>query len=259
VRPLELDLDVYQGPFDLLLSLVLREEVDLLEVPLYDVITAYLNEMDNAGASGYWDDMTEFLLLMSLLVEVKSRLLLPGDELEFEEELTPEQARDQLLARLFEYSKFKAASLRLRELGQAASASLLRRPLAEMTRRLTPVEELAGTEDALTLRDNLVHLLESKAPPDTSHIALIKVELQRQIRIVRGILAKRQRFSFNRIFGDQPPLVQALSVFALLDLLARGEIRVEQRETFGDIVVASRERRKAPNNPTSQQVGGGGT
>ena len=98
----------------------MREEVDLLEVPLVEVITAYLEDMESAGVIGYWDDMTEFLLLMSLLVEVKSRMLLPEAFLPFEEEeLTPEEARDQLLERLFVYSQFKAAAVRLRELGEA--------------------------------------------------------------------------------------------------------------------------------------------
>lgn len=89
MRTLELDLDVYQGPFDLLLSLVLKEEIDLLEVPLFEVILAYLEEMEAHGAADYWDEMTEFLLLMSLLLEVKSRLLLPGAYPELESELSP--------------------------------------------------------------------------------------------------------------------------------------------------------------------------
>ncbi len=245
LRPLELELDVYQGPFDLLLSLVLKEEIDLLEVPLFEVISAYLEEMETAGAGEYWDEMTEFLLLMSLLVEVKSRLLLPGAYPELEGEITPEEARDQLLARLFEYSKFKAASARLRELGENAAASSLRLPAEQTKRRLPPFEEIIGTGDVMDLRDCLVRLIESKGEPDTSHIVQIKVELQRQIRIVRGILAKRSRFSFNRVFGGEPSLVQALSVFALLDLLARGEIRVSQAEPFGDIVVRARDNHKS--------------
>jgi segregation and condensation protein A len=244
VRPLELDLDVYQGPFDLLLSLVLKEEVDLLEVPLYDVITAYLEAMEDAGMSAYWDEMTEFLLLMSLLVEVKSRLLLPGADAELEGALSPEEARDQLLARLFEYSKFKAASLRLREIGLDNAACLFRPPGGERKRRLVPLEDIVGSGDALELRDRLVHLLEGKGEPDSTHIVLIKVELQRQIHIIRGVLAKRSRFSFNRIFGGEQPLVQALSLFALLELLARGEIRVSQAEPFGDIVVRAYQARK---------------
>lgn len=222
----------------------MKEEIDLLEVPLFEVISAYLEEMESAGVVDYWDEMTEFLLLMSLLVEVKSRLLLPGAYPELEEEMTPEEARDQLLARLFEYSKFKAASLRLREIGEASSGSLLRPPAGEARRRLPPLEEIVGTGDVMDLRDCLVRLIESKREPDASHITQIKVELQRQIRIIRGILAKRRRFSFNRVFGGEPALVQALSIFALLDLIGRGEVRASQAEPFGDIVVRLRENRK---------------
>jgi segregation and condensation protein A len=222
----------------------MREEIDLLEVPLVDVITVYLEDMESAGAAGYWDDMTEFLILMSLLVEVKSRLLLPGPYMELEGELSPEEARDQLLARLFEYSKFKAASACLRRLGDTAATSLLRPALGEVKRRLPPIEEVVSTGDAMVLRECLTRLLARKGEPDSSHLAEAKVELRRQISIIRGILAKRSRFSFNRIFGGEEPLVQALSLFALLGLLARGEIRVSQSEPFGDIVVRNREVRK---------------
>ena len=241
---MELELDVYQGPFDLLLSLVLKEEIDLLEVPLYEVISAYLEDMESAGAVDYWDEMTEFLLLMSLLVEVKSRLLLPGAYPEIEDEITPEEARDQLLARLFEYSKFKAASQQLRELGERAACTTLREPSGVTRRRLPALEEIVGTADPMDLRECLVRLIESKREPDTAHIAQIKVELQRQIRIIRGILAKRGRLSFNRVFAGEARLVQALSIFGLLELLSRGEIRVSQAELFGDIVVRAREHPK---------------
>jgi segregation and condensation protein A len=240
---LELDLDVYQGPFDLLLSLVLKEEIDLLEVPLLDVILAYLESMDERGAGDYWDEMTEFLLLMSLLVEVKSRLLLPGAVAELEEELSPAEAREQFLSRLYEYSKFRAAADHLRKQGEANYGAIYRKPDRETRRCLVPLDQIAGSADAMALRGALLRLLDSKREPDTSHVAQIHVDLKRQIRIVRGVLAKRGRFSFDSIFGGEEPLVQAVSLFALLDLLARGEIRVSQAQTFGDIIVqASRPR-----------------
>ncbi len=226
MRPLELDLDVYQGPFDLLLSLVFKEEIDLLEVPLFEVISAYLDEMEAKGATSDWDEMSEFLLLMSLLVEIKSRLLLPGAEPLLETELTPEQARDQLLARLFEYSKFKTAAESLRELGDENSAPA---PAAAGAhhhsasgRRWTA---WPAARTPCSLREAMVRVLENRREPDTTHIIQTKVELQRQTRIIRGILARHGKFSFNAIFGGEEPLVQALSLFALLDLLSRGEIR----------------------------------
>ena len=97
----------------------------------------------------------------------------------------------------------------------------------------------------MQLREAMMRVLESRREPDTSHIIQTKVELQRQIRIIRGILARRGKFSFNSIFGGEQPLVQALSLFALLDLLARGEIRVSQTENFADIKVRLRDMPKA--------------
>lgn len=245
MRVLELDLDVYQGPFDLLLSLVFKEEIDLLEVPLFEVISAYLDALESKGATADWDEMSEFLLLMSLLVEIKSRLLLPGAEPGLEADLTPEQARDQLLARLFEYSKFKAAATRLRELGEQNMACVLRVPERAPSRRQPTLDSIAGSEDAMRLREAMMKVLENRREPDTAHIIQTKVELQRQIRIIRGILARRGKFSFNSVFGGEQPLVQALSLFGLLDLLARGEIRVSQTENFADIKVRMRELPKA--------------
>ena len=224
--------------------MVLREEIDLLEVPLLQVILAYLDDMEEAGASGYWDEMTEFLLLMSMLLEVKSRLLLPGAYPDVEADVSPEQARDLLLDRLYEYSKLKAASERLRESAEATAACTLRRPAAERRRRLPPLAEIAGSEDALQLREHLARLLQARREPDTGHIVQIKVDLQRQIKMIREVLAAKGRFSFNGVFGGEQPLVQALSLFALLDLLARGEIRVAQARPFADMVVSVRQARK---------------
>jgi segregation and condensation protein A len=244
VRVLELDLDVYQGPFDLLLSLILKEEVDLLEVPLLEVILAYLEQRENDDTS-YWDETTEFLLLMSLLLEVKSRLLLPGRYPDLDQELSPEEARDQLLFRLFEYGRFKAAAQRLREVGDANRGCLLRPPAGQQRKVLPLVEEIARTAEAKELGLALQRLLHNRREPDTAHIAQARVELQRQIHAIRRLLTERGRFSFDRTFGGEEQLVQALSLFALLELMASGELRVSQPRLFGDIVVRAREIRKS--------------
>ena len=215
-------------------------------MPLFEVISAYLDEMEAKGATADWDEMSEFLLLMSLLVEIKSRLLLPGAEPGFEAELTPEQARDQLLARLFEYSKFKAAAGRLREIGETEHVLPAPRPpsvsRAAGWPRWTPSR---AARTPCSLREAMMRVLENRREPDTSHIIQTKVELQRQIRIIRGILARHGKFSFNSIFGGEQPLVQALSLFALLDMLARSEVRVSQTENFADIKVRLRDMPKA--------------
>jgi chromatin segregation and condensation protein Rec8/ScpA/Scc1 (kleisin family) len=96
----------------------------------------------------------------------------------------------------------------------------------------------------MELHDCLVRLIGAKREPDTSHIAQIRVELRRQISIIRRVLAKKGRLSFNHIFGGEEPLVQALSLFALLELVSRGEVRVSQPRPFGDIVVSAQPNRE---------------
>src|SRR3954466_4136775 len=106
VAELDLDLDVFQGPFDLLLAVLLREEISLSEVPLGEIVISYV---DHLGETGDLDleAVTEFLVLIAALCELKSRLLLPHEE--GEEELGPEEAADELLARMLEYRRYSQA------------------------------------------------------------------------------------------------------------------------------------------------------
>src|ERR687885_1894454 len=105
---MDLDLEVFQGPFDLLLTLVLREEVDLLEVDLAEVVLAYVDHLERTGQLDL-EAVTEFLVLIAALLELKSRLMLPGEDdegLDWE----PLEAADELLARLLEYSRYRRAA-----------------------------------------------------------------------------------------------------------------------------------------------------
>ena len=100
ITRLELDLDVFAGPFDLLLSLILREELDLLEVELAEIVLAYLDHLEERDELDL-ESATEFLVLIAALLELKSRLMLPTEE-EPELDLGPEEAADELLARMLE-------------------------------------------------------------------------------------------------------------------------------------------------------------
>src|ERR1700751_662166 len=109
---LELDLEVFSGPFDLLLTLILREEVDLLEVDLADIVISYVDHLESRGELDL-EAATEFLVLISALLELKSRLMLPGEELE-ELELDQGEAAAVLLARLLDAHRFRGVSEHLR-------------------------------------------------------------------------------------------------------------------------------------------------
>src|ERR671924_785440 len=109
IASLDLDLEVFHGPFDLLLTLVLKEEVDLLEVDLAEVVLAYVEHLERAGELAL-EAATEFLVLIAALLELKSRLMLPGEEvLEELGELAPAEAAEELLERMLQYARFRGA------------------------------------------------------------------------------------------------------------------------------------------------------
>src|SRR5688500_1128119 len=113
VAELELDLETFAGPFDLLMALVLREEVSLLEVDLGEVVLAYLDHLEDEGELDL-ESATEFLVLIAALLELKSRLMLPRAPEEVE--LEPEEAAEELLARMLEYRRYRDAGAHLSQL-----------------------------------------------------------------------------------------------------------------------------------------------
>src|SRR5947209_9075692 len=110
----DLDLEVFSGPFDLLLTLVLREEVDLLELSLSDVVLAYLDHLEARGELDL-EAATEFVVLIAALLELKSRLMLAGDD-EGLPELEPMEAAEELLARMLDARRYRAAAAHLAQL-----------------------------------------------------------------------------------------------------------------------------------------------
>src|SRR6188472_1231802 len=118
---------VFEGPFDLLLHLILREQVDLYEVSLTRIVDVYLRELE-AMEHLNLEVATEFLLIAATLVELKTRRLLPGDEnVDLDDELALWEERDLLLARLVECKTFKDAAVVLAQLASMASRSAPRR------------------------------------------------------------------------------------------------------------------------------------
>src|SRR5882724_2689224 len=156
VAALELDLDVFSGPFDLLLTLILREEVDLLELQLADVVLAYLDHLEARGELDL-ETATEFIVLIAALLELKSRLMLSGDEELLE--IEPEQAAEELLARMLDARRYRNAAAHLGELLSAEDGVRFREaPLPPRLRRtIVPAED--GSQDAAVLGAAIGRLL----------------------------------------------------------------------------------------------------
>jgi segregation and condensation protein A len=235
VSELDLDLDVFQGPFDLLLAVLLREEISLAEVELTDIVLAYV---DHLGESDELDleSVTEFLVLIAALCELKSRLLLPRDE--EAEDLRPEEAADELLARMLEYRRYSEAGDALVARLDAEQGYLYRSapPPPELRRAALKAAVKAYEPERLGVA--LGDLLSIPPDPDTRHIRST-VSLQRRLSVVRDLLTKGRPVDFDEAFGREDRFTQAVTVFALLELHRRGEATWTQKDTFGPIEVRS--------------------
>jgi segregation and condensation protein A len=234
VADLDLDLDIFVGPFDLLMAVVLREEVSLLDLQLGEVVVAYIEELEQKGELEL-EVATEFLVLIAALLELKSRLMLPGPETELED-LGPEEAVDELLARMLEYRRYRDASAALVELFEANRGYLYRSAPLPLELRRVAVEAATAVYDPDALGAALGDLLTEPADVDVSHIRPT-VSLERRLRVLRDALGRRTNFDFDEEFGKEDRLTQAVTVFALLELYRKGEVTWEQSEPFGPIQV----------------------
>jgi segregation and condensation protein A len=231
---LDLDLDVFAGPFDLLMAVVLREEVSLLDLQLGEVVVAYIEHLEREGELEL-EVATEFLVLIAALLELKSRLMLPGPEEELDD-LSPEEAVEELLARMLEYRRYRDVSKILSDRFESQRGYLYRSaPLPAELRRIA-VDAATAVYDPDQLGAALGDLLTEPPEVDISHIRPT-VSLERRLRAVRDALLRRRDFDFDEEFGGEDRLTQAVTVFALLELYRKGEVTWEQGECFGPIQV----------------------
>lgn len=238
VAELDLELDVFAGPFDLLMAVVLREELDLLEVELGEVVVAYVEHLEREGELEL-EVATEFLVLIAALLELKSRLLLPDADEELEE-LGPEEAVEELLARLLEYRRYRDAAAMLVGRFEEGRGYLYRAaPLPPELRRIA-VEAATAVYDPEQLGSALGALLEAPPPLDISHIRPT-VSLERRLRALRDALAGHSSIDFDEQFGGEDRLTQAVTLFALLELYRKGEVTWKQSKPFGPISIRKQE------------------
>jgi segregation and condensation protein A len=237
VRELELDLDAFEGPFDLLLTLVLKEELDLAEVDVAGIVLAFVERLAERDELDL-EACGEFLVLVAALLELKARGLFPDEEAELSE-LEPEEAAEELARRLAEYRRAKEAAAWLAERLEAESDRFFRlgpAPLAPRPeRRLAPQEpdSLASALRALAVESPSVSLahLELRFPP-------VAQFLQR----FRAVLSRRRVFDLDAEVEGMSRIEQAVAFLALLELRRGGEVALEQAAPFAPIRV----RRAAP-------------
>ena len=243
VADLELDLEVFSGPFDLLLTLVLREEVDLLEVELADVVLTYLDHLEARGELDL-EVATEFLVLIAALLELKSRLMLPREEAELLD-VEPSEAAEELLARMLEAKRYRSASEHLRELLASEEGVRYRSaPLPAWLRR-NELEAAGQIYQPERLGMALGGLLRMPPKVDVSHLGQIRVSVADRLSHLRALL-ERGTTTFDEAVQDGDRVTVCITLFALLEMYKQGEATWDQSEPFGEIRIAPQAAAPAP-------------
>ncbi|MGC8627612.1 MAG: segregation and condensation protein A [Acidimicrobiales bacterium] len=230
---------VFEGPFDLLLHLVTKHEVDIWELSLTSIVDEYVAALEDMQSLDL-SVATEFLLIAAVLLELKARRLLPDPGAEVtEEELALWEERDLLLARLLECKTFKDASVAMSHLMDRAALSQPR--LAGMEERFLALapDPLAGVT-AQRIRDAALRALAPRPAPrvNTDHVAPVRVSVAETVQVLVDVLPVAGRTTFRRLTADLSSQLEVIVYFlALLELYKRGLLELEQASKLAELHV----------------------
>jgi segregation and condensation protein A len=239
VRELELDLEAFEGPFDLLLALVLRDELELGEVDVAEVVLAFVERLAEREEFDL-EACGEFLVLVAALLELKARVLLAGEDVDLED-LDPAAAAEELAQRLAEYRRIKEAAAWLAERLEAERGRFFRlgpAPLAPRPERRLAPQDPAGLAAALRAL--------AAEPPAVSlgHLELRFPPVELFLGRFRALLTRRRLFDFDAEVEGMTRVEQAVAFLALLELRKAGEIELSQAAPFAPIRVQRNEAAK---------------
>jgi segregation and condensation protein A len=235
----EVHLDVFEGPFDLLLGLIAKHQLDVTEVALSQVTDEFISHIRAAGAEWDLGQATEFLVVAATLLDLKAARLLPSADVEDEDDLALLEARDLLFARLLQYRAYKQAAAHLAGLLAAESRRYPRQVqlephfaglLPEVLLGLGPVEFAAMAARALTPRPEPIVSIE--------HVHGGAVSVREQTALLRLRLQRHGGGSFRSLTADCNGTLEVVARFlGLLELYREGLVAFEQAEALGDLHV----------------------
>jgi segregation and condensation protein A len=232
-------LDNFEGPFDLLLSLIGKHKMDVTEVALSQVTDEFIAHIRAGGEVWDLEQTTSFLLVASTLLDLKAARLLPAGDVEDEDDLALLEARDLLFARLLQYKAFKQVAGVL-ETRMAAEALRFPRAVGLDERFATLLPDVLiglGLEEFAGLA---ARALEPKPEPELSlaHIHAPTVSVREQAHVVVERLKVQGTLTFRKLAGDAPDVMTRVARFlALLELFREGVVAFDQVNPLGELTI----------------------
>jgi len=235
----EVHLDVFEGPFDLLLALISKHKLDITEIALSSVTDEFIAHI-RALADGWdLDQASYFLVVAATLLDLKAARLLPAGEVEDEEDLALLEARDLLFARLLQYRAYKQVAAVLASRMAAAARRIPRRvPMEPRFAGLLP-EVLLGLGPAEFAAIAARTLAPRKVPVvSTEHLHTPRTSVREQAEIIAGRLRELRRATFRRLTSDCAGTYEVVARFlAVLDLYRDGRVSLDQLTPLGELYV----------------------
>ncbi len=244
---LEVKLESFEGPLDLLLHLIDINKFNIFDIPIAEITAQYMEYLEGMETQDM-NVMSEFLVMAATLLDIKARMLLPAEVDEEGEEIDP---REELVEKLLEYKMYKYMSYELRERLNASEKVLYKPPTIpeEVARYEEPVdlEELVGDLTLQQLNRIFQSLLKrqtDKIDPIRSKFGEIRqeeVSLDDKVDSVRSYAAEHKTFRFSTLLEGQRGRMQKIVTFlAILELMKTGELSIVQEHLFDDILITSR-------------------
>ena len=230
-------LDTFEGPLDLLLHLIEQNEMDIYDIPIAEITDQYMEYLEGSGDMDT-DSLSEFLVMAATLLEIKSKMLLPSDEKEGEDEEDPRQA---LVEQLLEYKLYKYMSAALKENEAKASRVMYKSETlpGEVSAYSAPVdldlifEDVTLEKLSLIFRD-VMKRHELSFNEEAKRFGRIKKEeisLPKRMDEIREYMKKSPKSSFSFLIEERPTRDNMITTFlSILELMKTGEIKARQKK-----------------------------
>lgn len=244
MQSINVKLEAFEGPFDLLFHLIEKNEIDIYDIPIATLTDQYLEYLDQASQRNM-DGMSEFLVMAATLLEIKSKMLLPAVKKEEEKE----DPREELVSKLLEYKKFKEVteSLKNREeeaaliFYKAADAAMIKLKQEKEPQDLDSFLQGVTLDDLYRAFEDVMRRKEVKVDKVRSSFRYVERDLftvQEKMEYIRDLLILSPKTTFSSIFRENAKKMEVVVTFlALLELIKLKQVQIMQSEIFEEIVI----------------------
>lgn len=243
---IDVKLQVFEGPLDLLLHLIEKNKINIYDIPIVEITEQYMVYIRQMREQDL-NIVSEFLVMAALLLEIKSKMLLPRDINEKDDEEDP---REELVRRLLEYKMYKYMAIELKEHQVAVGCSFYKE--ATVPEEVSKYEEPVKVDEILSdvtlaklygIFESVIRKQKDKVDPIRSKFGQIQkeeVSISDKMDYVQEFAYKRKRFKFRTLLDESRTKMEVIVTFlAILELMKMGDIRISQEEIFDDIFIES--------------------